>query len=416
VRFGLRAKLMLVMTLLVAGVAGFFTFFLPAQQERAADEALRTRAVSLSTVLARLVGAAVEFDVPADAKRQLESVKDDRDLLYVAITKDGKLFADFRHDGVGEDEERREATDALTVVAEDERIHVVVPIHAADGSRSAGLSMGFSRAGVATARRNSQQMSLMVSAAILVLGSIAVALVVGRLITRPLAATTGQLSSVSADLITTAREQEATVAQESAAVEETRRSMETLLDSAEEIAKRSSEVLGNSERSMSHSRQIAERIDRLGSLLQGIEQIADKTDLLALNAGLEGTRAGEAGKGFTLVADEMRRLAESVIETAAAIRELMRDMHRESAAAVEANLVGTRSSEQIALLTQQQRKATEAVVASMDEMRSVLAQTVKSIQRSTHSANTLATLARVLSEMIDNRRVVGIGTPAGRLT
>ena len=129
-------------------------------------------------------------------------------------------------------------------------------------------------------------------------------------------------------------------------------------------------------------------------------KIADKTDLLALNAALEGRRAGEAGKGFALVAAEMRRLAENVMTTAEQIRSMMKLMHDASQGAVESSRIGTVSSEKIALLTQGQKQATEAVIQSMDEMTNVLAQTLAGIQRSTISANTLADVARVLTGMI----------------
>jgi methyl-accepting chemotaxis protein len=198
-------------------------------------------------------------------------------------------------------------------------------------------------------------------------------------------------------------------------VAETRRSMETLLDSAQQIADRSGEVLGNAERSTGGSQQIASRIgtlnelaENVAELLRIIMQIADKTDLLALNASLEGTRAGEAGKGFALVAAEMRRLAENVVESVAGIRGLMKDMRDASQAAVLASQEGTKSStatthsaREIALLTQEQRQATEQVMASMDEMGDILSHTLHGIQRTTSSASQLTALSGKLARMVN---------------
>jgi methyl-accepting chemotaxis protein len=131
-----------------------------------------------------------------------------------------------------------------------------------------------------------------------------------------------------------------------------------------------------------------------------IMQVADRTDLLALNAALEGTRAGEAGRGFTLVAAEMRRLAENVMESVSGIRKLMKDVRSTSQKAVQASHDGTELSEQttrsareIAMVTQQQRKATEQVRTSMDEMTELLNHTMLNIKQTTREAAALAGLA-----------------------
>jgi methyl-accepting chemotaxis protein len=151
----------------------------------------------------------------------------------------------------------------------------------------------------------------------------------------------------------------------------------------------------------------------VAEILAVIMQVADRTDLLALNAALEGTKAGEAGRGFTLVAAEMRRLAESVMESVAGIRRLMTDMRSASHSAVAAGQEGialseetTRSARDIAQVTQQQRKATEQVGRSMDNMAATVTQATASTRQTAATAHDLVNAALRLDRLVGTSSVV----------
>jgi methyl-accepting chemotaxis protein len=261
-----------------------------------------------------------------------------------------------------------------------------------------------------------------------------------------------RLSSSANQVLAASTQHETSSTEQAAAIHETTATMEELKHASAQIAENAGSVARVAEETLGAARagrgaigefiqamqqirsdgvavadsitKLSKRVERIGTVVEVIDEIADRSDLLALNAALEGSRAGEAGKGFSIVAAEMRRLAENVMESTKEIKNLITEI-REATAAADASKTATESGEKLGavaaqavegilagvqetsdaarviyLATQQQRTATEQVVASMAEIEDVTRQTTQASKQATGAAAELTQLAGRLAELI----------------
>lgn len=120
-------------------------------------------------------------------------------------------------------------------------------------------------------------------------------------------------------------------------------------------------------------RKLEERSTEIAQMISAIKEIADQTNLLALNAAIEAARAGEQGRGFAVVADEVRKLAERTTQASAQIVQTVDAIRADTSEAVVAMENGVRHIHAGQELTQQSGSRMQNVCISASEVLSHIA-------------------------------------------
>ena len=145
---------------------------------------------------------------------------------------------------------------------------------------------------------------------------------------------------------------------------------------------------------------LGERSDQIGAIIGTIEDIADQTNLLALNAAIEAARAGEQGRGFAVVADEVRALAERTTRATKEISEMIKAIQRETKGAVAAMEQGVQQVEAGTV------EAAKSGVALRDILEQVNDVAMQVHQIATAAEQQTATTSEISNNMIQITQVV----------
>ncbi|WAC04826.1 MAG: methyl-accepting chemotaxis protein [Methanoregula sp.] len=276
-----------------------------------------------------------------------------------------------------------------------------------------------------------------------------------------LSAGIGVLASSSSEILATttqiaagAAETASAVSETTATVEEVKQTVDLASQKAKSVAESSQqasaiaqsgqkavdEVVGSMHRVQEQMEsiadnvvQLAEKSQAIGEIIVTVNDIAEQSNILAVNASIEAAKTGEQGKGFGVVAQEIRTLAEQSKEATAQVRTILTDIQRGVSSAVMATEQGNRTvaesmkqsteagesirvlagtvgesskaATQISASSQQQLVGMNQIVQSMENIKQASQQNLKGTQQAETAAKNLHDLGQKLKEIAGRYRI-----------
>ena len=179
--------------------------------------------------------------------------------------------------------------------------------------------------------------------------------------------------------------------------------------------------------------KLSEQSQSIGEIIASVNDLAEQSNLLAVNAAIEAAKAGEQGKGFVVVAQEVKSLAEQSKQATAQVRTILNEIQKATTAAVLATEQGSKAVEngvkqsteagesirqlsdtiteaaqaatQIAASSQQQLVGTDQVAMAMENIRQASSQNMAGTKQTETAAHSLHNLGQKMKQLVDQFKI-----------
>ncbi|MBU1099260.1 MAG: HAMP domain-containing protein [Bacteroidetes bacterium] len=152
-------------------------------------------------------------------------------------------------------------------------------------------------------------------------------------------------------------------------------------------------------RSADTIKELGKSSNKIGEIIQVINDIADQTNLLAFNAAIEAARAGEQGRGFAVVADEVRKLAERTTKATKEIETMIKHIQEDTAGAVDAIEEGTREVEKGKALAEKAHDALEKIIENSSRVDDIINQLATSSEQQSTTSESISKSVETISNV-----------------
>jgi methyl-accepting chemotaxis protein len=151
---------------------------------------------------------------------------------------------------------------------------------------------------------------------------------------------------------------------------------------------------------------------KIGEIVKLINDIADQTSLLALNAATEAARAGEQGKGFTIVADEVRKLAERTTKATKEIEEMIKRIQRDAGQTVQSMNEGTKEVQHGMKLADEAGQSLQKIVEISQKVTDMISHIASESKQQTnthaHISKSIEIIDSITQQMVNSTREAAI--------